>query len=424
VITKSSELFYKWIRYVKRQNTTNVALDRTSNDGSVNKVRNSGRLRKTFSSPPILTNIKKRIIVSSNEDTSCMKDCSFNITSTSQLGSDTDVRSIVEDILDIILFEVVEVIDRKEHMEAVENLVEKMFQRANLTLMEEVSNLHEMMENTSEVQQKNIDEVHSKISQMENSHNLCREDFSVLEQSVAALSTKHDQSLAEIENFKVSINKDREDIKSLKIKAAEYEEGFKNMEVLRIDVSNSKRKFVEDHNTLGLELGQVRKKQKVHEAQFADIEREVILMKNQIRETKENAPIQGLKNEIIQLRTQIEQVEARLTVKVEKSVPASPVFTPKCPQPQFFSPPTPSSCKGSGKTMQEDQNEAMVIFLNRANIKEIATLPAIGNKTAQLIHNHREMRGKFTSLMQIRNIPGINQTVFNKFLMQNQLTLY
>ena len=29
--------------------------------------------------------------------------------------------------------------------------------------------------------------------------------------------------------------------------------------------------------------------------------------------------------------------------------------------------------------MQEDQNEAMVIFLNRANIKEIASLPAIGS---------------------------------------------
>ena len=64
--------------------------------------------------------------------------------------------------------------------------------------------------------------------------------------------------------------------------------------------------------------------------------------------------------------------------------------------------------------MQDDQNEAMVIFLNRASVKEIATLPAIGYKTAQLIYNHREMRGKYTSLMQIRNVPGINQTVFNK----------
>ena len=79
----------------------------------------------------------------------------------------------------------------------------------------------------------------------------------MLEQSVAALATNYDQSLAEFENNKVSINNDKEDIKSLKIKATEYEEGFKNMDVLRIDVSNSKCKFVEDHNTLKLELSQV-----------------------------------------------------------------------------------------------------------------------------------------------------------------------
>ena len=71
-----------------------------------------------------------------------------------------------------------------------------MFQRANLTLKEEVSNFLEMMENTSEVHKKNIDKFHSKISEMENNHNLCREDFSVLEKIVAAISTKYVKSLA------------------------------------------------------------------------------------------------------------------------------------------------------------------------------------------------------------------------------------
>ena len=170
----------------------------------------------------------------------------------------------------------------------------------------------------------------------------------------------------------------------------------------------------EDHNSLVQEVDQVRKKQKVHEAHIADIDREVSLLKIQIREEKkEDAISQSLKKDIDQLRSQIVQVEAKLTVKMEQSAPASPmVSTPKCLQ--FYSPPTPSSCKESGKSMQEDQNEAMVIFLNRASIKEIATLPAIGLKTAQLIHNQRQMRGKFTSLMQIRNVPGISQTVFNK----------
>ena len=93
-----------WAGYVKRQNTTNVVLERTSNDGSGNKVRTSSRLRKTFSSPPSLTDVKKQITVSTNEYTSCVKDCFFNINSSSQLGSDTDnVQSRVEDVLDNIL---------------------------------------------------------------------------------------------------------------------------------------------------------------------------------------------------------------------------------------------------------------------------------------------------------------------------------
>ena len=121
------------------------------------------------------------------------------------------------------------------------------------------------------------------------------------------------------------------------------------------------------------------------------------------------------------LRGQIIKFEARLTIKLEQLASASSMLsTPKCLK--FFTLSTPSSCKGSGKPMQDDQNEAMVIFLNRATIKEIATLPSIGYKTDQLIYNHREMQGKFTSLTQIRNIHGINQTVFNKFLLQNQLT--
>ena len=74
---------------------------------------------------------------------------------------------------------------------------------------------------------------------MENNHNLCREDFSVLEQSVAALATNYDQSLAEFENNKVSINNDKEDIKSLKIKATEYDEGFNSKQHSRTRAQSS-----------------------------------------------------------------------------------------------------------------------------------------------------------------------------------------
>lgn len=414
-------------------------------------------LRRTHSSPPKMISAKKLTIEDGSEversiledhDEGFISDASFSLSnshhgdtthkplvgkkedfllsdkSKEEQGSSIVGKSSCEEVLDDMLFEVIEIIDRKEHMEAVEGLVQEMFRKAQATLMEEVSNLHEMMNKRFEAHDKKTDDVNDKIMQIQTSNSVFREDFSELGQAVASVTTKCDQVIGESEMNKVSINKNKEEIESLKLKAVEYQKSFENMESMKIDFASNKRKHTEDHNSIVQEIDQVRKKQRVHEAHFADIEREVSLLKIQFGEAKkDDAGSQSLKKEIEQLKSQIVQVEARLTVKMEQPAPVSPMLgTNKSPQ--FFSPPTPSSCKGSGKSMQEDQNEAMVIFLNRASVKEIATLPAIGHKTAQLIYNHREMRGKFTCLMQIKNVPGISQNVFSKFLLQNQLTLY
>ena len=54
------------------------------------------------------------------------------------------------------------------------------------------------------------------------------------------------------------------------------------------------------------------KKQTVHKACFADIEREVSLLKIQIREAKkDDVGSQSLKKRIMQLRSQIVQLETR-----------------------------------------------------------------------------------------------------------------
>ena len=67
------------------------------------------------------------------------------------------------------------------------------------------------------------------------------------------------------------------------------------------------------------EVDQVRKKQKVNEPHFADIDWEVSLLKIQIREEKkEDAICQSLKKDIDQLRNQIGQVEAKVPVKMEQ----------------------------------------------------------------------------------------------------------
>ena len=234
--------------------------------------------------------------------------------------------------------------------------------------------------------------------------------------SIASVTTNCAQSLGEAEKNKVVINRNSKEVESLKLKALEYEKSLENMEAIKVDFA-TKQKVNEDHNSLIKEVDKVWQKKKVQEAHFPDIDREVNLLKIQIREEKKvDASSQSLKKEIDQLRSQIVQLEAKLAVKMEQSAPALPMIsTTKCSK--FYSPPAPSSCKGSGKLMQEDRNKAMVIFLNQA------TLPGISPKSAQLIHSQREMRGKFTSLMQIKNIPGISQSYFNKFLIQQQLTL-
>ena len=84
---------------------------------------------------------------------------------------------------------------------------------------------------------------------------------------------------------------------------------------------------------------------------LTDIDWEVSLLKIQIREEKkEDATCQSLKKDIDQLRNQIGQVEAKLTVKMEQSAPAlSLVSILKLPQ--FYLP--PHCARGLG----------MVIFL-------------------------------------------------------------
>ena len=48
-------------------------------------------------------------------------------------------------------------------------------------------------------------------------------------------------------------------------------------------------------------------------------------------------------------------------------------------------------------------------------------LPAVGPKTAFLIHQHRELHGGYESLGELQEIPGINKNFFKKFCRQNQI---
>merc|ERR1712025_1306350 len=70
---------------------------------------------------------------------------------------------------------------------------------------------------------------------------------------------------------------------------------------------------------------------------------------------------------------------------------------------------------------QASHNNKLLDILNTGNAKLLAGLPAVGPKTAFLIHQQRELHGYFRSLSQLEEIPGISKHFFRKFCRQNQV---
>ena len=80
--------------------------------------------------------------------------------------------------------------------------------------------------------------------------------------------------------------------------------------------------------------------------------------------------------------------------------------------------------KESGvSTIEETQNQNNVteknktiamVNINKADIKQLQTLPGIGDSTAQKIINYRNENGKFNSIEDIKNVKGIGDSKFVK----------
>ena len=64
-----------------------------------------------------------------------------------------------------------------------------------------------------------------------------------------------------------------------------------------------------------------------------------------------------------------------------------------------------------------------IIFPYSANLQMLQKLPAIGPKTAFILHRHRELHGPFISLETLKNIPGLQKSFFNKFVKTHQIVL-
>lgn len=74
-------------------------------------------------------------------------------------------------------------------------------------------------------------------------------------------------------------------------------------------------------------------------------------------------------------------------------------------------------------TIEETQNQNNVtkknktiamVNINKADIKQLQTLPGIGDSTAQKIINYRNENGKFNSIEDIKNVKGIGDSKFEK----------
>merc|ERR1712080_159362 len=84
----------------------------------------------------------------------------------------------------------------------------------------------------------------------------------------------------------------------------------------------------------------------------------------------------------------------------------------------------PLEVKANWKVFDQDQHNANILnMLNSANLQMLQKIPAIGPKTAFLIHSHRELHGLFVSFETLKAIPGLQKSFFNKFLKTHQVIL-
>jgi competence protein ComEA len=61
------------------------------------------------------------------------------------------------------------------------------------------------------------------------------------------------------------------------------------------------------------------------------------------------------------------------------------------------------------------------VNLNTATAEQLATLPGIGDRTAQRIIEHRQKNGPFKKIEDLMNVKGIGEKSFLRF--RNQITV-
>jgi len=84
----------------------------------------------------------------------------------------------------------------------------------------------------------------------------------------------------------------------------------------------------------------------------------------------------------------------------------------------------PLDVKANWQVFDQDKHNGNILsMVNSANLQMLQKIPAIGPKTAFLIHSHRELHGKFANLQKLQEIPGVQKSFFNKFVKTHQVVL-
>ncbi|XP_040579855.1 kinesin-like protein Nod [Lepeophtheirus salmonis] len=72
---------------------------------------------------------------------------------------------------------------------------------------------------------------------------------------------------------------------------------------------------------------------------------------------------------------------------------------------------------------QESHNENVLKILNSGNMRVLQALPAIGPKSAMVIHMYRNLNGSLESIESLKTIKGLSKSFYIKFITQNQIVL-
>lgn len=66
-----------------------------------------------------------------------------------------------------------------------------------------------------------------------------------------------------------------------------------------------------------------------------------------------------------------------------------------------------------GSGIEDLENKEEIININKANIEQLQKLNGIGESLAQSIIQYREENGKFNTIEDLMNVPGIGESKFN-----------